>query len=199
MNSDNMNPDLAEEIDYLVDLLSKSGFFSKEEILEILEDQFIEEDLDFSQIDISLNEPSNVNFNNLENVFTSLSQENIVAVHNCGFDIEEGVADVFELFVHLKNNKFSPKGFCFYTFDDVEECLIENYLNITFGDFENDESQALEIGKIVAKSLKDANFEIEWDETINNQIKINPFEWDKSFSADNEYEIEGAYEVYIGA
>ena len=56
MNSDNMNPDLAEEIDYLVDLLSKSGFFSKEEILEILEDQFIEEDLDFSQIDISLND-----------------------------------------------------------------------------------------------------------------------------------------------
>ncbi len=194
-----MNPDLEEEIDYLVDLLSKSGFFSQEEILEILEDQFIEEDLDFSQIDISLNQSSNVNFNNLENVFTSLSQENIVAVHNCGFDIKEGVADVFELFVHLRNNKFSPKGFCFYTFDDVEECLIENYLNITFGDFENDEYKALEIGKIVAKSLKDANFEIEWDETVNNQIKINPFEWDKSFSDDKEYEIEGAYEVYIGA
>ena len=194
-----MNPDLEEEIDYLVDLLFKSGFFSQEEILEILEDQFIEEDLDFSQIDISLNQSSNVNFNNLENVFTSLSQENIVAVHNCGFDIKEGVADVFELFVHLRNNKFSPKGFCFYTFDDVEECLIENYLNITFGDFENDEYKALEIGKIVAKSLKDANFEIEWDETVNNQIKINPFEWDKSFSDDKEYEIEGAYEVYIGA
>lgn len=193
-----MNPDLAEEIDYLVDLLSKSGFFSQEEILEILEDQFIEEDLDFSQIDIHLSESSNINFNKLEVVFTSLARENIVAIHNCGFDIEEGVADAFELFVHLKNNKFNPDGFCFYTFEDVEDCLAESYLNITFGDFENDENKALEIGKTVANSLNDVNFEIEWDETINNQIKINHFEWDKSFSDDNEYEIEGAFEVFIG-
>ena len=37
-----MNPDLAEEINYLSDLLAKSGFFSEDEILEILEEQFIE-------------------------------------------------------------------------------------------------------------------------------------------------------------
>lgn len=195
--SDNMNPDLAEEIDYLIDLLSKSGFFSYDEILEILEDQFIEEELDFSQFDISLNESSNNNFNKLEDVFTSLAKDNIVAIHNCGFDIEEGVADAFELFVHLKNNKFNPDGFCFYTFDDVEECLIENHLKITFGDFENDENKALDIGKVVARSLKDAGFEIEWNETVNNQITINPFEWDKSFSEKTEYEIEGAYENFI--
>lgn len=193
MNSDN---DLAEEIEYLVCLLSKSGFFSREEILEILQDQFIEEEMDFSQIDIPLNESSNINFNKLENAFISLSQEDIVAIHNCGFDIEEGVADAFELFVHLKNNNFNPVGFCFYTLEDVEDCLFDNNLNITFGDFENDEDKALEIGKAVAKSLKESGFEIEWDETINNQIKINPFEWDKSFSDDKEYEIEGAYEVY---
>lgn len=193
MISDN---DLAEEIEYLVCLLSKSGFFSREEILEILQDQFIEEEMDFSQIDIPQNESSNINFNKLENAFISLSQEDIVAIHNCGFDIEEGVADAFELFVHLKNNKFNPEGFCFYTLEDVEDCLFDNNLNITFGDFENDEDKALEIGKGVAKSLKELGFEIEWDETINNQIKINPFEWDKSFSDDKEYEIEGAYEVY---
>ena len=37
-----MDPDLVEEIDYLNDVLTKSGFFGKDEILEILEDQFIE-------------------------------------------------------------------------------------------------------------------------------------------------------------
>lgn len=197
MNSDIIDSDLTEEIDYLVDLLSKSGFFNQEEILEILEDQFIEEELDFSQIDISLNDSSNINFNKLENVFIDLARKDIVAIHNCGFDIEEGVADAFELFVHLRNNKFTPEGFCFYTFEDVEDCLFDNNLKITFGDFENDENKALEIGKTVANSLKDVNFEIEWDETINNQIVINPFEWDKSFSDDAEYEIEGAYNVYI--
>lgn len=196
MNSENMDPDLVEEIDYLVELLSKSGFFSHDEIVEILEDQFIEEELDFSQIDVPLNESSNVNFDKLEDVFINLAEKGIVAIHNCGFDIEEGVADVFELYVHLRNNKFNPEGFCFYTFDDIEECLLEDSLKITFGDFEDDENKALKIGKIVAESLKDGGFAIDWDETINNQIMINPFEWDKSFNGEKEYEIEGAYDVF---
>ena len=39
-------------------------------------------------------------------------------------------------------------------------------------------------------------FEIEWDETVNSPIEIINFTWDKKFSEDNEYEIEGAYNLY---
>lgn len=191
-----MNQDLAEEIDYMVDLLAKSGFFSTEEIIEILDDQFIEEDIDFSGIDIPSNDFSNENFSRLENAFNSLCAEGIVAIHNCGYDLEEGVADAFELYVHLANNKFKPIGFCFYTFEDVEEAIGDGVLRITFGDFENDEGKALEIGNIVVGHLKDENFEINWDGTVNNQIEINPFNWDKPYNSDGEYEIEGAYEAF---
>ena len=196
-NSDRMDQDLVDEIEYMEEVLSKSGFFSKSEIIEIMEDQFIEEEIDFSDFDVSKNTSSNENFSRLEDVFASLKNEKIVAIHNCGFDIEEGVADAFELFVHLHNNKFTAEGFCFYTFDDVEEAIWEEKLKITFGDFENDEAKALKIGKTVSKYLKEADFSINWDETINNQIEINPFRWDKSFDDEKEYEIEGAYEVYI--
>lgn len=195
-NRDTMDSDLVEEIEYMKEVLAKSGFFSSEEIIEILEDQFIEEDIDFSGENISLNDFANENFSKLENAFNLLSAEGIVAIHNCGFDIEEGVADAFELFVHLSNNKFKPQGFCFYTFDDVEEAIWDNKLKITFGDYENDEAKALEIGKIVAKYLKDESFEINWDETVNNQIEINPFNWDKSYDDEKEYEMEGAYETF---
>jgi hypothetical protein len=162
-----------------------------------LEDQFIDEEIDFSEIEISSNDFSNENFSKLENAFVGLAGENIVAIHNCGYDIEEGVADAFELFVHLNNNKFKAEGFCFYTFEDVEEAIEEAKLKITFGDFENNEDKALEIGKTVSKYLKDENFDIVWDETFNNQIEINPFKWDKSYNDEKEYEIEGAYEVFI--
>ncbi len=197
MTSDNMDQDLVDELEYMKDLLTKSGFFSVDDTLEILEDQFIDEEIDFSEIEISSNDFSNENFSKLENAFAGLAGENIVAIHNCGYDIEEGVADAFELFVHLNNNKFKAEGFCFYTFEDVEEAIEEAKLKITFGDFENDEDKALEIGKTVSKYLKDENFEIVWDETINNQIEINPFKWDKSYNDEKEYEIEGAYEVFI--
>ena len=192
-----MDQDLVEEIEYMKDILTKSGFFSESEIIEILEDQFIEEEIDFSGCEISPNDSSNENFSKLENAFSSLAGEKIVAIHNCGFDIEEGVADAFELFVHLNNNKFKAEGFCFYTFEDVEDALWDDKLKITFGDFENDENKALEIGKTVFRYLKEENFDIDWDETINNQIEINPFKWDKSYDDVKEYEIEGAYEVFI--
>ena len=197
MNNDSIDPDLVEEIEYMINALSKSGFFNTDEILEILEDEFIEENVDFSQFDISLNQFDCSNFNKLEQVFSSLADKNIVAIHNCGYDIEEGVSDAFELFVHLNNNKYSPDGFCFYTFEDVEEAILYNKLKITFGDFENNENKALEIGKIVCSSLKSQDFEITWDGTINNQIEINPFEWDKSYDHDKEFEMEGAYDNFI--
>lgn len=191
-----MNRDLLDELEYLSDLLAKSGFFSSDEILEILEDQFIEEDMDFSQIEIPSNDSSNVNFSRLENAFNQLAGENIIAIHNCGYDIEEGVADAFELYVHLLNNKFDVEGFCFYTFEDVEEALDDETLKITFGDFQNDESKALDIGISVKKYLESADFNINWDGSINNQIEINPFKWDKSYNDAKEYEMEGAYESY---
>ena len=197
MNSDTMNQDLVDELEYMIDLLTKSGFFNSEEIFEILEDQFIDEELDFSKYSISLNNFSNENFSKLENAFSRLASEKIVAIHNCGYDVSEGVNDAFELYVHLQNNKFLAEGFCFYTFEDIEESIYDNNLKITFGDFENNEEKALEIGKIVYKYLKEENFTIEWDGTINNQIEINPFKWDKSYKSEKEYEIEGAFEDFI--
>ena len=192
-----MDPDLVDELEYMTDLLTKSGFFSVDEIIEILEDQFLEEEIDLSGYEISLNDFSSENFSKLENAFSGLAGESIVAVHNCGYDIEEGVADAFELFVHLNNNKFKAEGFCFYTFEDVEEAIEEAKLKITFGDFENDEEKALQIGKVIEKYLKEENFNIYWDGTINNQIEINPFKCDKSYDSEKEYEIEGAYEVFV--
>ena len=194
---DFVNPDLAEEIEFMLETLTKSGFFNKEEILEILEDEFIGEDIDFSQLKFSLNSFDNANFTKLERVFNDLGHENIVAVHNCGYDIEEGVQDAFELFVHLQNNSFTPSGFCFYTFEDIEEAIYESKLKITFGDFENNEDKALEIGKTVNQYLKEAGFKIKWDGTINNQIEIIQFNWDKSYNDEKEYEIEGAYNSFV--
>ena len=192
-----MNQDLVEEIEYVIELLTKSGFFDIEEITEILEDQFDDEDVDFCEFDISLSDSSNENFTKLESAFKSLADEGIVAIHNCGYDITEGVGDAFELYVHLTNNKFAPRGFCFYTFEDVEYAVFDEMLKITFGDFEGDEKKALEIGNIVNQHLKDEGFTIKWDGTVNNQIEINPFVWDKSYDGEKEYEIEGAYEVFV--
>jgi len=73
-----MNQDLVDEIEYMIDLLTKSGFFSQDEILEILEDQFIEYEIDFSEFDISPNDFNNNNFSVLEKTFKKLSEKIII-------------------------------------------------------------------------------------------------------------------------
>ena len=193
-----MNQDLVDEIEYMIDLLTKSGFFSQDEILEILEDQFIEYEIDFSEFDISPNDFNNNNFSVLEKTFKKLSEKAIICVHNCGYDFEEGVDDIYELYVHLINNKYSAQGFCFYTFEDVEQAIERDILKLTFGDFQRDENKSLEIGEIVYQKLIDAKFKVNWDNTVNSPIEIINFKWDKKYSEDTEYEIEGAYELFTG-
>ena len=193
-----MNPDLVDEIEYMIDLLTKSGFFSQKEILEILEDQFIEYEIDFSEFDISPNDFNNNNFSVLEKTFKKLSEKAIICVHNCGYDFKEGVDDIYELYVHLINNKYSAQGFCFYTFEDVEQAIEKNILKLTFGDFQRDENKSLEIGNIVYQCLIDANFQVNWDNTVNSPIEIINFNWDKKYDEDTEYEIEGAYDLFTG-
>ena len=190
-----MNEDLVEEIEYLIEILTKSGFFSVLEIEEILLDQFGEEVSDLSKFTIALPDSSNENFKKLDNVFKKLANVGIVGIHNCGFDIAEGVSDAFELYLHLYNNNYNVDGFCFYTLEDVEYAIFDSKLRITFGDFENNENKALNIGKTVYKYLNE-EFDVLWDESINNQIEINPIKWDKSFD-EKIYEIEGAYESFI--
>ena len=193
-----MNQVLVDEIDEMRDLLTKSGFFSKDETIEILEDQFIEYDIDFSGYDIPANDFNNRNFSILEDAFKRLAEKSIICVHNCGYDFKEGVDDIYELYVHLLNNDYSCEGFCFYSFEDVEQAIEENILKLTFGDFERNEKKSLKIGKLVYQQFTDSNLEVEWDETVNSPIKIIDFIWDKKYDKYKEYEIEGAYDIFTG-
>lgn len=200
-----MDQELIDEINYEIQLLIKSGFYSDDEILELIDDEFIEENvsldlisklfLENKEIIGEINEDSD-DFTNLRNAFLDLTKEDIVSIHNAGYDIEEGIQDSFELFIHLRNNKYSPIGFCFYTFEDIEDALEENELAIAFGDFEYDEDNGLEIAKKVADCLKEYGFEIDWNESVDERILIKNFNWRKHFD-EKEYSMDGALEDFI--
>ena len=200
-----MNQELMDEVNYEIQLLIKSGFYSDDEILEIIDDEFIEENISkdiLSKLffenkeNIGAIDVDSEDFINLKNAFLDLTKENIISIHNAGYDIEEGIQDSFELFVHLRNNKYSPIGFCFYSFEDIEEAIEENNLSIAFGDFEYDEKKGLEIAKTVVNVLKSYGFEINWNESVDERIEIKGFNWKKHFDG-KEYSMDGALEDFI--
>ena len=200
-----MNQELMDEINYEIQLLINSGFYSDDEILEIIDDEFIEENISkdiLSKLffenkeNIGAIDVDSEDFINLKNAFLDLTKENIISIHNAGYDIEEGIQDSFELFVHLRNNKYSPIGFCFYSFEDIEEAIEENNLSIAFGDFEYDEKKGLEIAKTVVNVLKSYGFEINWNESVDERIEIKGFNWKKHFDG-KDYSMDGALEDFI--
>ena len=200
-----MNQELMDEVNYEIQLLIKSGFYSDDEILEIIDDEFIEENISKDLLlKLFLENKENIgaidvdseDFINLKNAFLDLTKENIISIHNAGYDIEEGIQDSFELFVHLRNNKYSPIGFCFYSFEDIEEAIEENNLSIAFGDFEYDEEKGLEIAKTVVNVLKSYGFKINWNESVDERIEIKGFNWKKHFDG-KDYSMDGALEDFI--
>ena len=200
-----MNQELIDELNYEIQLLIRSGFYSDDEILEIIDDEFIEENISSDLIsELFLENKENIgdiegdsdDFINLRDAFLDLTKENIISIHNAGYDIEEGIQDAFELFIHLRNNKYSPIGFCFYSFEDIENVIEENTLSIAFGDFEYDEKKGLEIAKKAAEVLKSHGFEIEWNESVDERIEIKDFIWKKHFDG-KEYSMDGALEDFI--
>ena len=200
-----MDNELIDEINYETQLLIKSGFYGDDDIQEIIADEFIEEDISDDLISKLLLENKESfedlegdsdDFINLRNAFCDLTKEKIISIHNAGYDIEEGIQDSFELFVHLRNNKYNPIGFCFYAFEDIENAIEENALNIAFGDFEYDEEKGLEIAKKIVKTLKDYGFEINWGESVDEIIEIKNFNWKKQFDG-KEYSMDGALEDFI--
>ena len=200
-----MNQELIDEINYEIQLLIKSGFYADDEILEIIDDEFIEENISedlFLKLflenkeKIGEIEEDSEDFINLKNAFNDLTNENIISIHNAGYDIEEGVQDSFELFTHLRNNKYDPVGFCFYTFEDIENVIEDNALSIAFGDFEYDEEKGLEIAEKIVNILKSYGFDINWNESVEEIIEIKNFNWKKHFDG-KEYSMDGALEGFI--
>lgn len=200
-----MDKELIDEINFEIQLLIKSGFYDDDEIMEIIADEFIEEDISDDLISkLLLENKENLedlegdsdDFINLKSAFCDLTKENIISIHNAGYDIEEGIQDSFELFVHLRNNKYNPIGFCFYTFEDIENVIEDNALNIAFGDFEYDEEKGLEIAKMIVSVLKSYGFEINWNESVDEIIEIENFNWKKQFDG-KEYSMDGALEDFI--
>lgn len=201
-----MDNDLIEEINYEIQLLIKSGFYNKNEILELIEDEFFEEAISLEDIknlvsknyaNLDIPNHDSIDFTKLENVFNQLTGLNeIIAIHNAGYDLEEGVQDAFELFVHMRNNKYSPKGFCFYSFENIEIAIEEETLSLVFGDFESDERKALKIGKTIVGALESNGFSINWDNSLDSPIEIKPFLWKKVYT-DKEYSMDGALNTYL--
>ena len=191
--SDTTKRDVIQQIDISI----KSGFYDKEDIFAHVEDYLYEIPFDHDwtkqQIDKAysgrLKEqstwPTVTDFDKLVRVFDKLNSSGIVALHNAGMTKQDGEADCLEIHEALLKKGIKTKGFCYYHWQDIERVVEDSHLYIGFGDFNNNDKEALEIGEQVAATLEAQGFKLNWNRTVATRIEITNITWQKRFGNDN--------------
>jgi hypothetical protein len=121
----------------------------------------------------------------LVQAFDKLNSSGIIALHNAGMTKQDGEGDSEEIHDELLKKGIKTKGFCYYHWQDVERVVEDTHLYIGFGDFNNNDQDALEIGRQVAAALKEQGFKLHWDNTVAARIEITNIKWQKRFGNNN--------------
>lgn len=196
----------------------RTGFYSiaeiQENILEEIEDNELEEEISeewaFETIEKehkkliaeSKKWEKPTDTDKLIEVFDDLCKENIIALHNAGYDNSDAEYEVLQVEQKLNQNQTSSDGYCFYHEEDLLHAIrpINPSLQITFQKIENsDDNIAINIGKKVVKKLTEKGFNIEWNEEANRKILIKNFHWQFLFEDKRDlHDYDEVIELMLG-
>ena len=129
--------------------------------------------------------PAITDFDRLVKVFDRLNSNGIIALHNAGVMMEDGIEDAGEIRKQLQAKQFPCRGLCCYDSQAIEGAIDGQALYLTFGDFDNNARACVRIGKEIEAALREAGFKTSWDRTCETRILIKPFVWRKRFGNDN--------------
>jgi hypothetical protein len=180
----------AEEQEYLrvnAHTLVWAGFHDRGEIIEMLPDVAsveVAEPFIASIVDAEIASkraaekswPPETDCDRLNAVLDALHEHGIFAQQYVGYTQSDGLSDISEALQDEDEGKYF--GFCFYTAQDVEHLLEESRtLYLAFGANSTDGARAVEAGNAIRKVMRDAGFEVTWDESPDTRIGISPVDW----------------------
>lgn len=182
----------------------RMGFLSideiKDNIIEEIEDNGFEdeisEDWANEQIDKewenliseSKNWKSPTDTERLTEAFDELCDQNIIALHNAGFETSDGEYEVVEVERALRENGKMSEGYCFYHEQDLARAISKDNpsLYIAFQKINNEDDKiSIEVGKKVVEVLKHHGFAVDWNESANTKILIPNFKWQRIYDENN--------------
>ncbi len=181
----------------------KMGLFSLEEleenILEEIEDNELEDEISEEWALTTINEEfakhkelaksfkKSSDTERLIKAFDTLCKNNIIALHNAGYTSSEGDYEAVEVEIELRKENVISDGYCFYHQQDLEGVIeLKGDLHLRFNKVDNEDDEvSVKIGKRIVEILKQYDFNIEWDETANQRIKIKNFEWQWVYDENN--------------
>jgi hypothetical protein len=119
--------------------------------------------------------PAETDCDRLDAAFADLSDDGIVALHNAGVTIADGINDVAEVLDSLGRDGIH--GYCFYHAQDIERAIAGGGLSIAFGDVNEDPRNSAEVARAIQRVLERHGFGVQWDGDVGTRLSIPQFDW----------------------
>lgn len=169
-----------------------SGFYSEDEVQEMIDDLLEEEaeegvlvdeeelrdhiSAEFERkMDAEADWPDVTDCDRLDAVFAALEDEGICAIQNAGYTLSDGLSDVAQA-LHERGTAHYY-GYCFYHGQDLERAIDGEGLTIAFGDLDDNPVKMVRVGEAVVAALEEAGFETSWDGTADKRIDVTKIDW----------------------
>ena len=168
-----------------------SGFYSLSDVLEMLEDcdegdedeadkQMLEE---YAKSEFQAKReaeaawPPVTDCNRLDAAFDALNGMGVIALHNAGYTISDGISDVAGVLAESDGDKV--KGYCFYHGQDLERAVDGHGLMLAYGDIADTAIGKRQIGELVRAELERRGFVVEWDGDEEKRIDLPRIVWQR--------------------
>ena len=171
--------------DNIIEEIEDNGF--EDEISEDWANEQIDNEWE-NLISESKNWNSPTDTERLTEAFDELCDQNIIALHNAGFETSDGEYEVVEVERALRENGKMSDGYCFYHEQDLARAISKDNpsLYIAFQKINNeDDKVSIEVGKKVVEVLKHHGFAVDWNESANTKILIPNFKWQRIYDENN--------------
>ena len=163
-----------------------SGFYGPDDVQEMIGD-ILEDDADEAYLRSSVapefekklaaeaSWPEETDCDRLDRAFAELNAIGVIALHNAGYTMSDGISDVGEV-LHRKD-RATVKGYCFYHGQDVERAVAGNGLMIAFGDVDENKAEKGSVGSLVRDQLETHGFEVQWNGDPETRLCIAILDW----------------------
>lgn len=134
--------------------------------------------------------PAVTDCDRLAKAFLALDQIGILALENCGADLDDGILRACHVDLD-REEAGAPKsrGYCFFHQQDVMRAVAGTGLMLAYGTFEEADPQkpaaqkTQEIGQVVVATLRAHGFEVTWNGSPGSRIALPGFRWQRRGSA----------------